>query len=167
MKVAELQRFLGAVTPFVKAAGASEKVAAELDRTLQCLDPFKEKSLAEFNDFLRRADEFDRTGKLLPPAQKGAARPRAAKAPSLTVDEAIQIFNNLHERATDPALTFADIDAKLKTLEKLTMAQLKDVAAKANITAPAKTKKHVLEEFARRIKELKASHERTQYRFGA
>lgn len=166
MKVAELQRFLAAVTPFVKAAGASQKVASELDCTLQCLDPFKEKSLAEFNDFLRRADEFDRTGKLLPPA-KGGARPRPAKAPSLTVDEGIKIFNDLHERATDPGVTYADIDAKLKVLEKLTMVQLKELASKANITAPAKTKKHILEELARRIKELKASHERTQYRFGA
>src|SRR5690242_4701107 len=120
MKVAELQCFLGNIVPFAKAAGASEKVAAELDRALQCLEPFKEKTLAEFNDFLRRADEFDRTGMLQPPAKK-ASKPRAPKTPALTVDEAVKIFSELQERATDPALTFADIDAKLQGFEKMTV----------------------------------------------
>ena len=72
MKVAELQRLIGNFGPFTRAAGASEKVATEFDRAMQCLDPFKEKTLAEFNDFLRRADEYDRTGKLLPPARNGS-----------------------------------------------------------------------------------------------
>jgi hypothetical protein len=165
MRVAELQSFLGNIAPFAKAAGASEKVAVELDRAVQCLEPFKEKTLAEFNDFLRRADEFDRTGKLVPTTGK-SARARTPKAPALTVDEAVRVFNELHERATDPTLSYADIDARLKGLEKLTVPQLKEVAGKLNITMPAKTKKAMLEELARRIKELKGSHERTQFRFG-
>ena len=166
MKVAELQRFLGNFVPFARAAGASEKVSAEFDRAVSCLEPFKEKTLAEFNDFLRRADEYDRTGKLTLPARNGGGKSRATKAPSLTVEEAAQIFRDLHARATDPALTFADIDLKMKPLDKLTIAQLKDLAAHVGVAVPAKGKKQILEELTRRIKELKASHERTQFRFG-
>ncbi len=164
MKVAELHDFLANFVPFARAAGASEKVTTELGRTLQCLDPFKEKSLAEFNDFLRRADEYDRTGKLTAPA--AARRARAVKVPALTVEDAAKIFTDLHERATDPAVTYADIDAKLKPFEKLTVPLLKEVAAKVGVTLSGKTKKAILEQLAGRIKELKASYERTKERFG-
>jgi hypothetical protein len=166
MKVAELQRFLGNFIPFAKAAGASEKVATEFDRTVTCLEPFKEKTLAEFNEFLRRADEYDRTGKLTPPS---TARPRAArtpKAPKVSVEEAAQMYRDLHARATDPALTFADIEQAMQPLNQLTVPQLKELARLVEVTVPAKGKKPMLEELARRVKELKASHERTQFRFG-
>ncbi len=166
MKVSELQRFLGSLAPFVKAAGASEKVATEFDRALQCLEPFKEKTLVEFNDFLRRADEFDRTGKLTAPARSGNGKPRAAKTPALTVDEAVQIYRDLHARATDPTVTYPEIDAKLKPFDKLTVAQIKEVAAKVDVTVSGKTKKVMLDDLLRRIKELKASNERTQFRLG-
>jgi len=165
MKVADLQRFLGEVVPLVRSAGASEKVATELARAVQCLEPFKEKSLSEFNDFLGRADEFDRTGKLsAPPAS--AAKPRSAKASALTIEEAAQIFTDLHQRATDPALSYADIDARMKPLEKMTIPQLLEVAAKVHVTVPSKPKKEILAELIRRIKELKASDERTKFRLG-
>lgn len=164
MKVADLQRFLADLTPLVRSAGASEKVATELARAVQCFEPFKEKTLAGFNDFLGRADEFDRTGKLSAPAKTGKAR--TAKAPALTLDEAARLFTDLHQRATDPALTYDEIDAKMKLLEKLTIAQLLEVAGKVNVTVPRKGKKEILAELTRRIKELKVSHERTQFRFG-
>jgi hypothetical protein len=165
MKVAELQHFLANIVPFARAAGASEKVASELDRALQCMDPFKEKTLAEFSEFLRRADEFDRTGKLTAPAS--SAKARAAKAPALSIDDAAKIYTDLYARATEPTLTYADIDAKLKPIEKLTMPQLKELAGKVGVTVSAKTKKQLLDQLMGRIKELKASFERTQYRFGA
>lgn len=165
MKVAELQLFLGHIVPFVRSAGASEKVAAELQRALQCLEPFKEKSLTEFNDFLNRADEFDRTGKLTAPAAP-AGRVRAPKAPALTTDDAVRLFTELKDKATDPSLSYADIDARLKPFEKLTIAHLKEVGAKAGVTVSAKGKKPILAELASRIKELKASFERTQSQFG-
>jgi hypothetical protein len=47
---------------------------------LQCLEPFKERTLADFSEFLRRADEYDRTGKLTPPAKQSGARQRAQAA---------------------------------------------------------------------------------------
>jgi hypothetical protein len=163
MKVAEFQKFVGSVVPFAKAAGSSEKAIAELERALQCLEPFKEKSLAEFNDFLRRADEFDRTGKLAAPPPKAS---RTAKAPKLTVEAAFQIFSDLYARATDPSLTYADIDAKMKSVEGLTVSQLKELAAKVSVSVSGKTKKAFVDACVLRIKELKSSHERTQFPLG-
>src|SRR4051812_25207480 len=124
MKVAELQHFLGNIVPFARAAGASEKVLTELGRTLQCLDPFREKNLTDFNDFLRKADEYDRTGKLTAPISNGGGKSRSTKAPALSVDDAVKVYMDLYAQATDPALTFAEIDAKLAPIAKLTEPQL-------------------------------------------
>ncbi len=165
MKVNELQRFLASVAPFARAAGASDKAAAELDRALQCLEPFKERTLADFSEFLLRADEFDRTGKLTPPAKNGKAK--AAKAGSLSVDDAARIYADLLGRAADPKLTYADIDAALKPIEKMTAPQLLQVAAMVDVPVPTKPKAKIIEGLKRRITEFKASSERTQYRFGA
>jgi hypothetical protein len=163
--VAELQCSLGHIVAFARAAG-SEKLAGELDRALQCLDPFKDKTLAEFNAFLQRADEYDRSDKLSPPTRNGAGRTRVEKAPALTVEGAAQIFKDLYDHATDPAVTYAIIDAKMKALDKLKIPDLLEVAARANVTVPTKPKKEILGELTRRIKELKVSHERTQFRLG-
>ena len=53
MNVSDLQQFLRQIVPFARAAGASEKAATELERTVLCLEPFQAKPLAEFNQFLR------------------------------------------------------------------------------------------------------------------
>jgi rubrerythrin len=153
------------MAPFARAAGASEKVVAEFERMMQSLEPFQNKTLAEFNDFLRRADEFDRTGQLTPPDR--ATKPKAPKAASLTVDEAVAIFKDLHQRATDPALTYEDIESGMSRLEKLTIPMLLEIAAKVDVPVPAKPKKEILGELTRRIKERKASFERTEFRLGA
>jgi hypothetical protein len=164
MKVGELQQFLSQVVPFVRAAGAAEKVATELGRAVDCLNPFKEKSLAEFNDFLTKADEFDRTGKLSPPP-KPVRAPKAPKPPKLSMAEATQIYQALGDRVTDPSLDYATIDMEIDALGSLTAANLKEVARNAGVTLSTKaTKPQILEELKRRIKERKGSFERTQFR---
>lgn len=161
MRVAELQQFLSQIVPFARAAGAADKVATELGRTVECLALFKDKTLAEFNDFLRKADEYDRTGKLTAPVKPA----RAAKAPKVSVEDAAQRFAALYERATDPQLEYATIDAEIDALGSLTATGLKEVARKVNITLPTKaTKPQILSELKRRVKERKGSFERTQFR---
>ncbi|HZZ79086.1 MAG TPA: hypothetical protein VFE62_11235 [Gemmataceae bacterium] len=164
MNVHDLQQFLAGVAPLARAAGASEKAATELDRALQCLEPFKNRSLTDFTEFLRRADEYDRTGKLgAPPAKTRAA----AKAGGLSVDDAAKIFNDLVARAASPTLTYADIDTAMKPIEKMLVGQLVELAAKLDIPAPKTPKSKIVDALKRRITELKANSERTQYRFGA
>lgn len=165
MKVADVQQLLAAIGPFARAAGASEKAATEIERARQCLEPFRDRTLAEFNDFLNRADEFDRTGKLTAPP-RAAARSRAPKAPKLTVEAAVPIFQALVARAADPTLTYEEIDAQLAGLDKLTVPQLRELASKVDVPVPAKAKKEIVAALTRWIKELKVSHERTQFNLG-
>lgn len=167
MKVNDLQQFLAQVVPFVRAAGAAEKVANELGHAVQCLEPFKAKTLTEFNDFLRMADEYVRTG-TLPEKPGRATKPREPKTPKISVAEAAQKFQSLYDRATDPTLEYAAIDAEMATLTGMTVAQLKEVAKTVNVTLPSKAKKkdEIVAEFTRRIRERKGSHERTQFRSG-
>ena len=161
MKVAELQQFLSQIIPFVKAAKASETVTTELTRAVQALEPFKEKPLTEFNEFLRMAEEYYRTGLF---TRKGAKKATTPKVPKLTIADAAQKFLSLYERATDPALDYAIIDAEISRFNDLSIDQLKVVAKEVNQTLPVgKSKKpEIVAAFKRMIKEQKENFERNQ-----
>ena len=163
MKVAELQQFLSHIVNFVEATGAS-KLAA-LTQTVECLEPFKTQELAAFNQFLRLADEYVRTG-VLPETVK-TRKPRASKAPKaakLTVAEAAQLFRALNERATDPTLDYFTIDAEISKFNDLSIAQLKDLAKEVNRTVPPDRKKkpEIVAAFKQMIKDQKENYERHQ-----
>lgn len=168
MKVAELQQFLSQIVPFVRAAKASEAVATELDRAVRCLEPFKDKSLVEFNDFLGLADEYVRTGVLPASAKPTKARPprapKAPKAPKLTVAEAAQIFQTLYERATDPTLEYSEIDAEISKFNDLKKDDLQKLAKEVNKTLPRSkmTNSEMVAAFKRMIKDQKENYERNQ-----
>ena len=161
MKVAELQQFLSQIVPFVKAAKASDAVASELARTAACLEPFKDQSLTEFNDFLIKAEEYQRTG-VFTKKPSAARTAKAPKAPKLTVADAAQIFLSLYERATDPTLDYAFIDAEISKFNDLTVAELKNLAKEVNKTfAKSKmTRPEMVGALKRMIKDQKENYER-------
>jgi hypothetical protein len=169
MKVADLQQFLRQIGPFAKAAGASEKASSDLDRAGQCLEPFREHSIADFSDFLSKTVEhYTRTGEfaqIIKPA-KGRAKASAPKPPKISLTDAAATFQSLYDRATDPALEYSMIDAEIdKFKDAFTIAQLKELAKLVGITLAGKASKPlILDAFKRRIKELKGSHERNQFR---
>jgi hypothetical protein len=163
MKVAELQQFLGQIVNFVEATGASK--LAVLVQTVECLEPFKTQELAAFNQFLRVADEYVRTG-VLPESVK-TSKPRASrgpKTPKLTLAGAIQLFHDLNERATDPTLDSFTIDAEISKFNDLSIAQLKEVAKEINRTVPPHRKKkpEIVAAFKQMIKDQKENYERHQ-----
>jgi hypothetical protein len=164
MKVSALQQFLSQLVPLMEATNASQAVIAELKRTGQCLEPFKEASLADFNEFLRNADECVRTNKWPQPGKK--ATTKGTKAPKITVAEAAQKFLALKERATDPSLENHMIDLEIDAFNTLTMPQLKDLAKEVGQVLPskAKSKNQIISEIKRVIKELKESHLFNQHR---
>lgn len=166
MKVSDMQQILNGLASLSRTMGASDKVANGVGEIARFFEPFKERTTDELQDLLVRADEYHRTGKVTLPQRGNNGRARSAKAPSLTVDEAANVFSDLHRRATDPALSYYEIDEQMKRLEKMTIPQLLEVAAKVRVTVPTKPKKDILAEFTRRIKELKASDQRTQFRLG-
>jgi hypothetical protein len=163
MKVAELQRFLNQIVNFVEATGASK--LAVLAQSVECLEPFKTQELTAFNQFLRLADEYVRTG-VLPESVK-TSKPRASrgpKTPKLTVAEAAQLFRALNERATDPTLDSFTIDAEISKFNDLSIAQLKDLAKEVNRTVPPHRKKkpEIVAAFKQMIKDQKENYERNQ-----
>ena len=166
MNVAELQQLLSGVAQFADAAGGSKTTIAEISRAVECLEPFKNVSLADFNDFLRRADECVRTGQWPEPGKKTSARAGGAKAPKISIAEAAQKFLALKERATDPSLENHFIDSEIDSFESLKKEDLIEVAKQVGRTLPSKgmTKPKIIAEFKRVIKELKESHAFNQYR---
>jgi len=168
MKVADLQQFLRHIGPFAKAAGASDKVSADLDRVGQCLEPFREQSVADFSDFLAKTIEhYTRTGEfaqIVKPA-KGRAKTSTPKAPKISLTDAAATFQGLYDRAIDPTLEYSTIDAEIDKFTPLTIPQLKELAKTVGITLSGKgTKPVILDAFKNRIKERKGSHERNQFR---
>ena len=164
MKVSALQQFLNQLVPLMEATSASQAVIADILRMGQCLEPFKEASLVDFNDFLRNADECVRTGKWPLPGKKPTAK--AAKPPKLTVAEAAQKFLALKERATDSSLENHMIDAEIDGFGGMSNDQLKELAKEVGQVMPSKagTKPKMVAEFKRVIKELKESHRFNQHR---
>src|SRR5437016_560458 len=105
LKVADLQQLIHGLIQPVKVAGANDKVCGELQRAAECLEPFKNSTMAEFNEFLVKAEECVRTDKWPAPGKRSSSRkPGGANAPTLTVEQAAQRVMGILERANDPEL---------------------------------------------------------------
>lgn len=168
MKVADLQQFLRQIGPFARAAGASEKAASDLDRAGQCLEPFREQSVADFSDFLSKTVEhYTTTGEFAQIVKPGKGRAaRAPKPPKISLADAAAIFQSLYDRAIDPTLQYSQIDAEIGAFEKaFTATQLKELARTVGVTLSGRaTKPLIMAALKNRIKERKGSHERNQFR---
>jgi ribosomal protein L18 len=167
MKVADLQQFVSGLVQPVRAAGASDKVCAELRQAAEFLEPFKDRTLAELGSMLHMIDEYKRTNQWPQPPSKptGGGKGKTPKQPKLTVEQAAQRVMALLERVNDAELEYSAIDSELKAIEPLTKDDLVKVAKEVGMTiAPRATKKDILEEIRRRVRDRKGSFERTQFR---
>jgi hypothetical protein len=165
MQVADLQQFVRNLGTTLQSAGA-KSVAGDLEKAAAGLEPFKDMAVAQFSDFLAQAEAYARTG-VLPTT--GKPRSRAPKAPPedspTKIQNATQRVQDLYERAIEPALQYAAIDAEIKSMDKaLKKDELVQVARNFGIAKPLKSKKDAAEEILRKINERKESHERTQFR---
>lgn len=152
MQVSNLQAFLESVIPFTQAAGASQKVTTDLKRVVDLLHPYAAKSVEELAQFLAMADQFQKTGQI---PEIGKSRPKPARAPKSPktpklagaegIKEATLRVQALYEKAVDPDLSDALIDAELQWLDKaLGATELKQVAREVGILKTMKTKKDAL-----------------------
>ena len=137
MKVADLQQIIRSLTQPVKVAGASEKVCTELERAAQCLEPFRENTLPEFNDFLVRAEECVRTGKWPKPSRRRSASPQA---PALTVEQAAQRVMGLIERGNEPGQE-AMVDSELQGVASLPKPDLLKVGQEVGVNVASRASK--------------------------
>ncbi len=165
MNVKDLQQFLRSLQQPLSTSGA-KSVANDLDRMCGGLEPFQSLSIAQFTEFLAKADSYARTG-IVPTT--GRAKASGTRRAAKTVDpEAIRAATermcSLYERVTSPEVDYGTIDAEIKKLDKqFAKAAVLEIARGFGITGSLKTKKAALEEISRRMTERKESHERTQF----
>jgi hypothetical protein len=165
LKVADLQQLVNGLVQPLRSAGASQKVLEDLARLTQGLEPFKDRPMGEFNEFLQKADQCVRTGEWPAPGARGSRRSAGPKAPKVSVEEAAQRIMSLSERAAaDQGMDYAAIEAEVQVLKDMTMPQLKEAAEQAHISARGRTKPDLLKAITVAIKERKSSSERTQFR---
>ncbi len=162
MKVAKLREFVENVAQFLTQSGGTQ-VGRELHRAADALRPFDERTIAEFESFLKRADQFDRTGQV-PAATRTRSR-QAAVTDQAKVAQAAETVRQLYEQATDPAVTYQRIDTEVARLNRaLNKGEVLAVAEKLGIALPKRaSKKATLEEIGRWITERKRSFERTSF----
>lgn len=164
MTVGDLQQFVRSLGAAVAGAGA-KSVGNDLERIAAGLQPFETLNLTQFADFLAQAETYARTG-VLPATGKGrkaAAKPDSAES----IRAAAQRVRDLYDRAVDPSLQYAAIDAELKAVEKqLNKDEAVQVAREFGIAASLKTKKAAVEAIKRKITERKESAERIEFGTG-
>jgi hypothetical protein len=123
-----------------KAAGIKD-VRALADR----LKPFARLSLAEFGEFLVKAEAYSRGDLEAVFGKKtGSARPGKAPADPNRVPGAVQRLRTLYERALDPSVTPASVDVVINSVETFTKAELEQVAAGCGFQQKFKTKAAML-----------------------
>jgi hypothetical protein len=158
MKVADLQQLVTGLTQPMRSAGASQKVLDDLARLAQGLEPFKENTMQEFNDFLQKAEQCVRTGEWPRPGQRSSRRSGESRGPRMSVDEAAQRLASLTERAAaDSNMDYAAIETEVMTMEPLSVPQLKEAAEQVHIQARGRTKQDMLKAIAVAVKEGKSA----------
>lgn len=162
LKVADLQQLVNSLAQPMRSAGASQKVLDDLARLSQGLEPFKERTMGEFNEFLEKADQCVRSGEWPAPGRSSSRRSGEPKQPAMSVDEAAQRIASLMERAADPSMDMAAIEMEVRAMQGMTMPQLKEAAEQAHLAARGRTKDDLLKALAVAIKERKTSSDRGQ-----
>jgi hypothetical protein len=164
MKVADLQQFINGLAQPMRSAGASQKVIDDLTAMSLGLERFKERTIGEFNDFLRMASDYVADGTLPDAGRRSSSRkPSSPKAPAMSVDDAAQRIMALNERSTvDATLDHAAIEAEVNMLEPMTVPQLKQLAEQVLMSVPPnmRTKQDLLKAFSTGIRERKLASER-------
>ncbi len=143
----------------------AKKIADDLERACAGLEPFRSLTIAQFADFLGRADEYARTG-IVPTGgrPKTVAKANAKVADPDALANAIQRARTLYDRVTSPDVTYSAIEAEVKQFDKqFKKDDLIEIAKAIGIHASLKTKQAAKAEIIRFMAERKESFQRTQF----
>jgi hypothetical protein len=171
VNVAELQDFLRHLGALLEASkGSSAKLGADFQALCDGLDPFKDQTVVAFAQFLRKAEEYHRTGLIPESGKKPATRKPAAKTtkPVLkkkddvpAVEAAAASLQRLYERTSDLALTHEEIEKEVDRIDaEFDGDGLKAVAKKFGITSGIRSKKDARDRILKRIADRKGQTER-------
>jgi copper homeostasis protein CutC len=152
MNIAELQQFIKSLVPPLTGSGAPRKITDDLERICTGLEPFRDKPIAEFADFLVRAEEYHRTG-IVPGKKRASPKPQTIDQEKVLT--AAQGVKALFERAFDAEMSAETLNHELEQLiQPLNTAEIVQVAQETG-AGQAKTKKAALEGIGRMIRERK------------
>jgi len=158
MNVTSLQTLLRNQATFLAEAGAAAKLVGDFQNVALGLEPFTALKLEELFALLRQADEYRTTGIL--PVKAGRAK-AAKPSPAAAIEAATQTLRQLYEQSIEPAFVLESVDEALKTVGKLTIPQLKDVARGLEIASVPTKKADIIAALGRKIKDRREMHHRT------
>jgi hypothetical protein len=143
MNVAVVQQHFRDLAKLVEHAGATAKVLNELHLIATSLEPFKEHKLDLFAEFLKKAEEYDRTGVMPVVATKAkrATTPKAPKVPKPSAAEVIQRIVNLYQTILSPTLTEETIEQELALVDTLKGPDLQSLAGQIDVGEKVKKMK--------------------------
>ncbi len=156
MNVAHLMKLLSSLSDTLADSGG-KTVAKDLARIADALEPFGDRTLSKFADFLLKAHEFEQTG-----AVSGGRKATPKPLDPQVVDSVVDTLNEVYEQATSPEMTYQKIDADInKLIKKFTKDVVVEIAARFGVSG--KTKKAAIEAIHRKIRDRKESFERTRF----
>lgn len=160
MKVHDIQQYFSDLARLMQSTDA-RKTAAGLEQIARGLEPFRGHDLEAFAGFLKRAEEYDRTGKL-PVVIKATAGTRTGSPPRQISDisairEEVKL---LYSRAGSAGAE--EIEAISKTLQPLKKDELVAIAQAIELVGvERKTKADILNQVVSRIRSIQQSAVRT------
>jgi hypothetical protein len=147
MNVGDLQKFVAGIEDFVNAH-QGKKIADDLRSLIVGLEPFKERTIAEFIHVLCKAEAIPVPEGVAGKAAGGRSRAGAAarvvkktKADLEAIERARGDLEDLYNRATDAALTYPEIEMKVKQIQDEFDAKGFMEVAKEKIEAKIKERK--------------------------
>jgi hypothetical protein len=161
MKVADLQQYFTDLAKLLHATDG-KKSAAELSKIAERLQPFRNYDLADFANFLTRAEDSSRTGLLPvnPPKPSSRSKPPAKSKVDLAALRAE--VAHLHGTASSPDVTFESIEALQPKLDQLKKAEVLSVVDAIGLVGmKSKSKADIVNAIVARIKSIKQSSIRT------
>lgn len=108
MKISELTRLLDGLS--MGLTDLSAKTADGIAAIAKGIEPFAEKTVEQFVQFLKQCEEFQRTG-VVATGKKAAAPKSGASAPALGATEAANKFRALLSEINEGTVTTPKIDA--------------------------------------------------------
>lgn len=158
MKVSVLQEFLRSrIAPSETGAGPASDAAA-LQRACQGLDPFRDKDVADFAEFLTRAAAYEREGKW--PSAQPSINGRIVDEPNAS--EYARRLRTFLEREVTPGNPIPDeVRTELIRLAKrLKPAQIREMARELQIEESFRGKKQGIEKIVLRLTGQRLSERR-------
>jgi hypothetical protein len=149
MKVSVLQQFLRNLIAPLEAGAAPAPTIAALQRACQGLDPFQDKEVADFAEFLTRAAAYERDGKW--PSLNPSISGRIVDEPNAA--EYAQRLRTFLEREVPAGNPISeDVRLELKRLTKrLKTSQVREIARELQIEDSFRGKKQGIEKIVLRL----------------